>query len=66
MSNRFSKPVAFNRTNEDDAKRLDHLKDKNFSGYVKKLIDAAIKKETEKTGVKEMKRTSGGGFKITF
>lgn len=36
--NRFSKPVAFNNKNESDQKILKHVKKKNFSGYVKKLI----------------------------
>lgn len=36
MSNRFSKPVAFNR--EKDKAILKHIARKNFSGYVKKLI----------------------------
>lgn len=40
--NRFSKPVAFNRNNESDKKILDHVKKRNFSGYVKKLILADI------------------------
>ncbi|UZT28592.1 hypothetical protein vBBceSLY5_0037 [Bacillus phage vB_BceS_LY5] len=38
MSNRFSKPVAFNR--EKDKELLKHIARKNFSGYVKKLIQA--------------------------
>lgn len=45
MSNRFSKPVAFNKTKEDDQKILKHVSRKNFSGYVKKLILADMSKE---------------------
>lgn len=44
MSNRFSKPVAFNRTKEEDQKILKHVSRKNFSGYVKKLILADMEK----------------------
>ncbi len=36
--NRFSKSVAFNRTNENDQKILKHVSRRNFSKYVKKLI----------------------------
>lgn len=36
--NRFSKPVAFNHTNPKDQLILQHVKRRNFSGYVKKLI----------------------------
>lgn len=42
MSNRFSKPVAFNR--EKDKAILKHIARKNFSGYVKKLILADMEK----------------------
>lgn len=44
MSNRFSKPVAFNR--EKDKELLKHIARKNFSGYVKKLILADMEKGT--------------------
>jgi hypothetical protein len=36
--NKVVKPVSFNITKPDDAKMLDHVKRRNFSGYVKKLI----------------------------
>lgn len=37
--NRFSKPVAFNKTTANDVLILNHLKTKkNFSGYIKELI----------------------------
>lgn len=42
--NRFSKPVAFNHKNEKDQSILEHVKRRNFSGYVKKLILADMKK----------------------
>jgi hypothetical protein len=37
-NNKIIKSVSFNVTNEDDKKMLKHLKKRNFSGYVKKLI----------------------------
>lgn len=46
MTNRFSKPVAFNRTKEEDQKILKHVSRKNFSGYVKKLILADMERVT--------------------
>jgi len=60
--NRFSKPVAFNKKNEEDQKILKHVSRRNFSGYVKKLILEDIKrKEREKvqksTLVQEVKET---------
>lgn len=42
--NRFSKPVAFNHKNEKDQQILEHVKRRNFSGYVKKLILADIQR----------------------
>lgn len=44
--NRFSKPVAFNRTNVSDQQILKHVSRKNFSGYVKKLILADMKQKS--------------------
>ncbi|PGA76471.1 hypothetical protein COL87_01235 [Bacillus pseudomycoides] len=40
---KFSKPVAFNKKNEKDKIILNHVKRRNFSGYVKKLILEDIK-----------------------
>ncbi|PFX35286.1 hypothetical protein COL32_30725 [Bacillus pseudomycoides] len=40
---KFSKPVAFNKRNEKDKIILNHVKRRNFSGYVKKLILEDIK-----------------------
>ena len=45
--NRFSKPVAFNSRNADDQQILSHVKRRNFSGYVKKLILADIKEREQ-------------------
>ena len=42
-NNRFSKSIAFNKTNEVDKQILDYVKRRNFSGYVKKLILADMK-----------------------
>lgn len=35
---KFAKPVSFNEKNEKDRLMLNHVKRRNFSGYVKKLI----------------------------
>jgi hypothetical protein len=45
--NKVVKPVGFNITNPNDVKILDHVKRRNFSGYVKKLILADILKGDE-------------------
>lgn len=48
--NRFAKSVSFNSANDEDNKILKHIKKRNFSGYVKKLILEDIKrKELRKT-----------------
>jgi hypothetical protein len=47
MSNKVIKPVSFNITKADDSIMLDHVKRRNFSGYVKKLILADIKAKEE-------------------
>lgn len=50
--NRFSKPVAFNKSKPIDQKILMHLKKKkNFSGYVKKLILEDIKAKELAKGI---------------
>lgn len=36
--NKFPKSVSFNKNNADDKSILNHVKRRNFSGYVKKLI----------------------------
>ncbi|PEI49961.1 hypothetical protein [Bacillus toyonensis] len=60
---KFSKPVAFNEKNEKDRLILKHVKRRNFSGYVKKLLWEAmsldmIKKEhmeqSEKSNVENV------------
>jgi len=44
---KFSKPVAFNEKNEKDRLILKHVKRRNFSGYVKKLLWEAMSLEKE-------------------
>lgn len=44
-SNKVIKSVSFNLTVKDDAAMLKHVKRKNFSGYVKKLILKDMNKE---------------------
>lgn len=55
MSNRFSKPVAFNKTREDDQKILKFVSRKNFSGYVKKLILADMDRNQVQEAPKPVK-----------
>jgi hypothetical protein len=50
--NKIIKSVSFNVTNSDDKKMLDHLKRRNFSGYVKKLIMREIDAQNETKGIK--------------
>ncbi|WP_167519279.1 hypothetical protein [Bacillus albus] len=51
---KFSKPVAFNEKNEKDRLMLQHVKRRNFSGYVKKLIwEAMSLAEVEKEHTKQ-------------
>ncbi|MGS2750103.1 hypothetical protein ACVAMH_24925 [Bacillus zanthoxyli] len=51
---KFSKPVSFNEKNERDRLMLQHVKRRNFSGYVKKLLWEAMSIEiTKKEHVKE-------------
>lgn len=42
MGNKIIKSVSLNVTNEKDKEILNHVKRRNFSGYVKKLILADI------------------------
>lgn len=51
---KFSKPVSFNEKNEKDRLMLQHVKRRNFSGYVKKLIwEAMSLVEVEKEHTKQ-------------
>ncbi|MGN4578436.1 hypothetical protein [Bacillus cereus group sp. MYBK74-1] len=55
---KFSKPVAFNEKNEKDRLMLQHVKRRNFSGYVKKLIwEAMSLVKTEKEHTKQSEQS---------
>lgn len=41
------KPVSFNPNKEEEAELLKHVKRRNFSGYVKKLIKADLQQRKE-------------------
>jgi hypothetical protein len=56
--NKIIKSVSFNVTNADDKKMLDHLKRRNFSGYVKKLIMREIDIKNESNGTKTEPKTA--------
>ena len=45
---KFSKPVAFNKKNLKDRIMLQHVKRRNFSGYVKRLIWEDIPEKNKK------------------
>ncbi|MRS25927.1 hypothetical protein [Bacillus sp. RIT694] len=62
---KFSKPVAFNEKNEKDRLMLQHVKRRNFSGYVKKLIweDMSLEK-IEKEYTKQSEQPKGEGIEI--
>jgi hypothetical protein len=64
LSNKIRKTVSFNITNEKDQMYLERIKDLNFSGYVKELILADIKKRKQSLGI--VKKTEGGGIKIVI
>ncbi|PHC14359.1 hypothetical protein [Bacillus toyonensis] len=56
---KFSKPVAFNEKNEKDRLMLKHVKRRNFSGYVKKLLWEAMSLEKiEKDHVKQSEKSN--------
>ena len=44
-SGKFPKSVSFNLKNASDVAILNHVKKRNFSGYVKKLILADMKEK---------------------
>ncbi|CEG28061.1 hypothetical protein [Bacillus sp. B-jedd] len=60
--NKYTKPVSFNKTNEQDIKMLEYLDGKNFSGYVKELIHADM--QGRESSLKVVHRTEEGGIKI--
>lgn len=68
--NRFSKPVAFNKTNTEDQLIIEHVKDLNFSGYVKGLILGDLNKKDAETDLEKeigiVKTKENGVTKITI
>lgn len=65
--NRFSKPVAFNHTNPKDQLVIKHVEGRNFSGYVKQLILADIKRENQsKKTMPRAIKNGNGGIKIVI
>jgi hypothetical protein len=54
--------VGFNITNELDQELLEHLKEVNFSPYVKELIQADIQKRNQ--ALKIVQKSANGGIKI--
>jgi hypothetical protein len=60
--NKDIRSVSFNKTKEKDIKMLEHLEDKNFSGYVKELIWADIQKK--ESTLKIVQKSEKGGIKI--
>jgi hypothetical protein len=60
--NKIVKPVAFNNTKDEDIKILEFIQDKNFSGYVKELIQADIEKRNRPLQI--VQRSEKGGIKI--
>ncbi|HDR7640803.1 hypothetical protein [Bacillus wiedmannii] len=62
---KFSKPVAFNEKNEKDRLMLQHVKRRNFSGYVKKLLWEAMSLEKEeKEYVEQSEHSKMESFEI--
>ena len=55
--NRFSKPVAFNSNQKIDQQILEHVKKRNFSGYVKKLILADMTKNNVNEPIQETNKS---------
>lgn len=54
--NKIRKTVSFNVKNQGDVQMLKHIENKNFSGYVKDLIERDMKKKVI--------QTDGGGLKV--
>lgn len=56
--NKFPKSVSFNIKNPDDKRILNHVKRRNFSGYVKKLILADMAQKGVEIPVEKETATS--------
>jgi hypothetical protein len=65
-SNRFAKSVSFNTQNDDDKRILNHIKRRNFSGYVKKLILQDIQSKELAKGMKEPQLIDEAPKKLTL
>jgi hypothetical protein len=59
--NKVVKSVAFNITNEQDVKFLEHVGEANFSRYVKDLILADMEKRNQ--GLRIVQKSEKGGIK---
>ena len=44
-SNKWIRPISFNKNNAKDKERLDLIGRKSFSRYIKKLLDEEIKRQ---------------------
>lgn len=62
MTNKIVKSVSFNSLSKDDQSILSHIKDQNFSGYVKQLILQDINKLNQPLRI--IKPTQNGGIRI--
>jgi hypothetical protein len=60
--NKVIKSVGFNVMNEQDQVLLEHIKEVNFSPYVKELILADICKRNQ--ALKIVQKSQNGGIKI--
>jgi hypothetical protein len=60
--NKVIKSVGFNITNEQDQVLLAHIKEVNFSPYVKELIMVDIQKRNQ--ALKIVQKSQNGGIKI--
>jgi hypothetical protein len=55
------KPIALNDAKEEDIKILQHIKEINFSGYVKELILADIERRNQPLRI--VQKSQKGGIK---
>lgn len=61
-NNKVVKSVGFNPKNDHDQELLQHVKEINFSGYVKDLIQADILRRKEERKI--VHKSANGGIKI--
>lgn len=57
MSNRFSKPVSFNSTRDNDNIILNYVKRRNFSGFAKKAMLYYIENHPKQKPVEKPQQT---------